>query len=184
MTINLTVGRLRLRCAAGVRPTRRIVRQALADMLRSWLAGHLCIDLFAGSGAVGITALCEGAAGCLFVERARPALRALHTNLSILQKNTSLSANSSVKIMPQPVEMFLARYTTTEEVLVWADPPWGETRWRQLLPARLQVGSGSYLVLESQRQHTRTTPLLAGTGWVMQKRRCYGNTAIELLRKE
>lgn len=184
MASNLAVGRLRLRCAAGVRPTRRIVRQALADMLRSWLAGHLCLDLFAGSGAVGITALCEGAAGCLFVERARPALRALRTNLFVLQQNTLLSANSIVKIMPQPVEVFLSRYATTEEVLVWADPPWGATKWRQLLPARLQVGSGSYLVLESPRQHLHTTPPLAGTGWVMQKRRCYGNTAIELLRKE
>ena len=184
MTINLTVGRLRLKCAAGVRPTRSIVRQALTDMLRAQLAGRLCIDLFAGSGAVGITALHEGAGGCLFVERARPALRALRDNLFMLQQNTSLSPSSAVKIMPQAVELFLSRYATSEEVLVWADPPWSATKWRQLLPARLQVGSGSYLVLESQRQHTHTTLPLAGTGWVMQKRRCYGNTAIELLRKE
>ncbi len=183
MISKVAVGCLRLKCAAGVRPTKSIVRQAMADMLRPWLSGHLCIDLFAGSGAVGITALCEGAAGCLFVERERLALRVLRHNLFMLQKNKLLSAKLPLKVVPQPVEIFLRRYTTTEEVFVWADPPWSATKWRQLLPARLQVGGGSYLAIESQLQPTRSAPL-ACPGWVVQKRRHYGNTALELLRKE
>ena len=183
MTANVAVGRLRLKCAAGVRPTKSIARQALADMLRPWLTGRLCIDLFAGSGAVGITALTEGAAGCLFVERDRQVLRTLRDNLLISQKNNLAKDNATVEVVPQPVEYFLRHYTTAEQVFVWADPPWSETKWRQLLPARLQVGCGSYLAIESQLRHTRTTPL-ACTGWVVQKRKRYGNTAIELLRKE
>ena len=45
------------------------------------LAGHLALDVFAGSGALGIEALSRGAAGCTFVESAPPALRALRANL-------------------------------------------------------------------------------------------------------
>lgn len=183
MAINMSVGRLRLKCAAGVRPTKNIVRQALADMLRPWLAGRLCLDLFAGSGAVGITALNEGAAGCLFVEQDRQALRVLRDNILILREKNMIRASYPVKIIPQPVERFLLHYTTTEAIFIWADPPWAETKWRQLLPTLLQVGHGSYLAIESSQRHTRTTPL-ACTGWVMQKHKHYGNTAIELLRKE
>ena len=183
MAINMTVGRLRLKCAAGVRPTKSIARQALADMLRPWLTGRLCIDLFAGSGAVGLTALAAGAAGCLFVEQDRQVLRTLRDNILIAQKNNLARANYTIKIVPQPVEQFLRRYTTAEQVFVWADPPWRATKWRQLLPTRLQVGCGSYLAIESQWQHAHTTPLVC-TGWVVQTRKHYGNTAIELLRKE
>ena len=182
MTINMS-SKAHIKCAAGVRPTKSIVRQALADMLRPWLAGRWCIDLFAGSGAVGMMALTEGAAGCLFVESDRQARRVLRDNLLKLQKNNLLRDSNAVKILAQPVEQFVRRYETSEAVFIWADPPWAETQWREILPRCLQVGQGSYLAIESAQRQVRAQPLHC-TGWVVQKRKRYGNTAVELLRKE
>ena len=183
VSLNSKAGRLQLKCATGVRPTKSIVRQALADMLRPWLAGHLCIDLFAGSGAVGMMALAEGAAGCLFVECNRQALRTLRANLLLLQKNNLRQDSCAVKVLAQPVEYFVRHFATTEQVFVWADPPWTDTEWREVLPRCLQVGSGSYLAIAAAQRQVRDKPL-ACPGWVVQKCKHYGNTAVELLRKE
>ena len=180
------VGRLRLRCAAGVRPTKGVVRQAVCDMLRPWLAGRLCIDLFAGSGAVGITALAAGAAGCIFVEWERRALVALQANLIILRRNFAPVDDAAAKIVlcRQSVADFLRRYETEEQVFVWADPPWAETAWRQQLLLHLRVGRGSYLVIESQLMAAGEVQLPVATGWVLRKRKTYGRTTVEILCKE
>jgi 16S rRNA (guanine966-N2)-methyltransferase len=80
----------------GTRPTSDKVREAMFDVLgalpearrelagRGPLAGHAVLDVFAGSGALGIEALSRGADSCAFVESARPALRALRGNLARL----------------------------------------------------------------------------------------------------
>src|SRR4051812_19938869 len=70
------------------RPTADRVRQALFDMLmhapwagRRVLEGASVLDVFAGTGALGLEALSRGAGRAVFVERARPALRALRANI-------------------------------------------------------------------------------------------------------
>ncbi len=80
----------------GTRPTSDKVREAVFDVLgalpearrevagRGPLAGHAVLDVFAGSGALGIEALSRGADSCAFVESAPPALRALRGNLARL----------------------------------------------------------------------------------------------------
>ena len=80
----------------GTRPTSDKVREAMFDVLgalpevrrelagRGPLAGHAVLDVFAGSGALGIEALSRGADSCAFVESAPPALRALRGNLARL----------------------------------------------------------------------------------------------------
>ena len=72
------------------RPTSDKVREAVFDVLGALPeadpppAGHVVLDVFAGSGALGIEALSRGAARCTFVESAPPALRALRGNLERL----------------------------------------------------------------------------------------------------
>ena len=83
----------------GTRPTSDKVREAIFAVLAalpqvreggeasstSWpLAGHVVLDLFAGTGALGIEALSRGAGSCTFVEKDRPALRAVRANLERL----------------------------------------------------------------------------------------------------
>ncbi len=80
------LGGRRLRSARGAatRPTAERVREALFSMLGP-LDGAVVLDLFAGSGALGIEALSRGAAHATFVERSPPALAALRANLAALE---------------------------------------------------------------------------------------------------
>ena len=73
--------RLAVPGTATIRPTTDRVREAWFNVLQSELAGASVLDLFAGSGALGLEALSRGAARVEFVERARPCLEALLENV-------------------------------------------------------------------------------------------------------
>lgn len=72
---------LRAPSGESVRPTGDRLRESLFAVLEPWLEGAAVLDLFAGSGALGIEAWSRGAATCVFVDRGRPALAALRENL-------------------------------------------------------------------------------------------------------
>src|SRR3546814_21160879 len=71
--------------ANGVRPTPDRIRQTLFDWLAPRIDGARCLDLFAGSGALGIEALSRGAASCCFVEEGRKQASAIRTALQIFK---------------------------------------------------------------------------------------------------
>src|SRR5580700_5337203 len=68
----------------GLRPTPDRVRETLYNWLQHVIAGTRCLDLFAGSGALGLEALSRGAAGVVFVEQAQAAARGLVAELARL----------------------------------------------------------------------------------------------------
>lgn len=69
---------------ARARPTTDRVREAWMSILADRLPGARVVDLFAGSGAMGLEALSRGAASCDFVELSQPSLAALHRNVALL----------------------------------------------------------------------------------------------------
>jgi len=73
-----------LAVAAGMRPTQERVRKAFIDILRDVIEGSVVLELFAGSGAVGIEALSNGAAEVVFVENNLRSLNAIKSNLAAL----------------------------------------------------------------------------------------------------
>src|SRR5512134_933490 len=77
--------RLRFPPLPGLRPTPDRVRETLFNWLTPVIAGARCLDLFAGSGALGIEALSRGAAAVTFVERHPQAVRGLRANLAQLR---------------------------------------------------------------------------------------------------
>lgn len=98
------------------RPTTDRVREALFSVLGD-LRGARVLDLFAGTGALGIEALSRGASSATFVERARPALAALRENL------TTLGLLGEARVLAAPAR----RAAVTLEGpfdLVFADPPY------------------------------------------------------------
>lgn len=99
------------------RPTTDRVREALFSMLASRhdFTGLRVLDLFAGTGALGLEALSRGAASAVFVEHDRQALRALEHNVS------TLGVAERTRIVAAPVER--ARLTEGFD-LVFADPPY------------------------------------------------------------
>lgn len=161
---------------AATRPTSDRVREAVFNSLGSQdsLDGALVVDLFAGTGALGIEALSRGAEHAWFVERDRPALEALQANL----RATGLTDRADVAAVP--VDRALATGGPLAGVvadLVLADPPYAFDGWAGLVAAVFDRWPGVLLVAESDR------PLDVGAdaGRLAASRR-YGTTVVSFLR--
>lgn len=113
---------------AGLRPTLGRVRETLFNWLAPRIDGTCCLDLFAGSGALGFEALSRGAAAVTFVERDRRAAAALHANATLL------GAEVTVKCMP--AARFVATNTIRYDVIFF-DPPFDDARPFSLVPELL-----------------------------------------------
>ena len=125
MTLRVLGGELRGRPlhtprGSRTRPTTSMLRKAVFDILQADIQGTHFLDLFAGSGAMGIEALSRGASHASFVETDRQALRAIHQNLSSLQLVDKASVYST------PVLDILHKFTKEEKNfdLIYADPPY------------------------------------------------------------
>lgn len=168
-------GGRRLRAPAGrrTRPTSDRVREALFAMLGD-LSGQRALDLFAGTGALGIEALSRGAAGAVFVERDERAARVLAENLSelgIAPERGELRRGGAAGALRTASE----RGETYD--LVFIDPPYGEAgRWgpelSALLPALL--APAARVVVESDRRAPLRIELPIAT------ERRYGDTSITI----
>ncbi|GAB4484912.1 MAG: 16S rRNA (guanine(966)-N(2))-methyltransferase RsmD [Thermodesulfovibrionales bacterium] len=102
-----------------LRPTSAKVREALFDILQSRIEGSVFIDLFAGTGAVGIEALSRGAGRVFFVESGRTRARAI---ADFLERN---SLSGRAEVFHGPAEIFLKNLRTVQqELIVFADPPY------------------------------------------------------------
>ena len=140
------------------RPTADRVRQALFDILlhapwagRSFLENSPVLDLFAGTGALGLEALSRGAAHATFVEQSRPALVSLRKNIVACGAEDwcTVLAIDALAIPAGP------RFD-----LVFLDPPYGRglvARAMVRLRATARVGAGSLIVAETGRDE----PVLA-----------------------
>ncbi len=167
----------RLSSAPGreTRPTSERARAGLFDWLGARVAGARVLDLFAGSGALGIEALSRGASESVFVERSREALRALRKNLADL----SLEARASV------VERDLSRGLGARVLesagfdLVFADPPY-EGGWLARLLACESLGqvlSPDAIVIAERSLRSEPEPNGARLRLLGSKR--YGETAFD-----
>lgn len=147
------------------RPTSDRVREAVFNALHSMgaLEGARVLDLFAGSGALGVEALSRGATHATFVESARPALTAIHTNLDA----TGLADRATV--VASDGRRF-AGATTHHFDVALLDPPYGfdDDEWRDLLA----VMPAELVVVESDRE----VPI--GPGWAVTRTRRYSGTVV------
>lgn len=164
-------GGRRLRAPAGrkMRPTSERVREALFNSLGSLGAvdGASVLDLFAGTGALGIEALSRGAASATFVEADLHAVHAIEENLAI----TGLGDRA--RVVHADVVRFLTASPPDTVDVAFADPPYAFADWPAVLdrlPARL-------VVLEA-RSHVDLGP-----DWHALRSRRYGDTVITLARR-
>lgn len=104
------------------RPTSDRLRETLFNVLAPKISGAIFLDLYAGSGAVGIEALSRGAAEAIFAENAESALRAIRTNLS------SLGIRGGYRLEARSISSALKRLTGSGRRvnLVFLDPPYAE----------------------------------------------------------
>jgi 16S rRNA (guanine966-N2)-methyltransferase len=144
------------------RPTSDRVREAIFNALRSRGAvdGSDVLDLFAGSGALGVEALSQGAAHATFVDSDRVARQAVRRNLE------ACGFLDRAAIVAGPAERFLARPGGERFDLAFCDPPYAFASWGRLLaslPADLAV-------IESDR------PVTVPAGWDLVRESRYGGT--------
>jgi 16S rRNA (guanine966-N2)-methyltransferase len=151
------------------RPTSDRVREAIFNSLASMdaLDDAKVLDLFAGSGALGIEALSRYAAHCTFVERTRPALDAIRANLNV----TGLSERADVVVADAMT--FVSQGKAGNFDLVLADPPYDFSQWTELL----QGVSGPLVVAESNR------PVTPPDGWGVLREKRYGRTWVTFLER-
>jgi len=157
-----------------VRPTSDRVREAIFDILFSLggVDGAQVVDLFAGSGALGIEALSRGAASVTFVERDPVALAAIRANLASVGL-TEAERDGDATVVRADVERWLAT-TAARYDLALVDPPYRYEGWEELV-AGLPV---DLAVLESGAE------IAAPDGWVVIKSRRYGGTIVTVARPE
>jgi 16S rRNA (guanine966-N2)-methyltransferase len=115
---------------ASTRPVTDRVKEALFNILGRDVVGARVLDLFAGTGSIGIEALSRGAAEAVFVELDRKALQVLRRNLEL----TGLT--SRARVIAADVFRFLARGAATEDQpydLVYIAPPQYQELWKKTL---------------------------------------------------
>jgi 16S rRNA (guanine966-N2)-methyltransferase len=128
------------------------------------------IDLFAGSGAMGIEALSRGAASCAFLERDRKALDSIRHNIKTLQ----LADNTTVLSGDVMTNVVALRNVD----LVLADPPYDFDRWADLLTVlNLVIAPGGVVVTESGRE------IQPPEGWEAIRSKRYGRAWVAFLQR-
>ncbi|MEN9505643.1 MAG: hypothetical protein RI958_1569 [Actinomycetota bacterium] len=149
------------------RPTTDRVREAVINSLDSMglIDDAIVVDLFAGSGAMGIEALSRGAARCTFVERDRSALQALRANLA------TLGLDDRTAVVATDVLAWLPAMRNVDLALV--DPPYTFDAWGRLL----ELLHASYAVCEAAK------PVAAPPGWESLRVKRYGRTTVTLLAR-
>jgi 16S rRNA (guanine966-N2)-methyltransferase len=165
---------------ANTRPTGAKVREAIFNILGP-LSPHAVLDLYAGTGALGIEALSRGASRATFVERDGRALSALHRNL----REFDLSARA--RVMDSKVAVALQRLSDEKQQKfswVFVDPPYAAGEVEQvlgLLSGGRVLDTGAVVVVEHDRRHQ--PPERVGA-LEMVDRRFYGDTGLTFYRRQ
>ncbi|MFC0268840.1 16S rRNA (guanine(966)-N(2))-methyltransferase RsmD [Kushneria aurantia] len=158
----------------GLRPTPDRVRETLFN----WLSGHIdsrtrALDLFAGTGALGLEALSRGAGEVVFVESERRVARQIEDNLATL--------GAAMAVHQQDAEGFLERPPARPFSLVFLDPPFR----CQLIDACCQrlsgdgwLADGAYIYIETEAELAFTPP----PGWQLERTTRAGDSLARLYR--
>jgi 16S rRNA (guanine966-N2)-methyltransferase len=161
-----------------IRPTPDRVRETLFNWLSPSIAGARCLDLFAGSGALGLEALSRGAARVVFVERAAGAARELRQTLDLWGGAQPATAQIHVA----DATAYLAGQPEVFDV-VFLDPPFAAGLLAQII-ARLEAGqwlAANALVYAECPAREALPPLPAA--WTVAKTGRAGEVGYHLLRR-
>lgn len=151
------------------RPTSDRVREAWMSAIQTEIPDSSVLDLFAGSGALGIETLSRGARHVTFVERAAPAIRTLKANLAKLG-----IADELVTIVRADALEFALGLAALEFDLALADPPYNQGLAQDLMAAYARTAFARWFWVEHDA--AETLPMVEGA-----RTRKYGDTALTSL---
>jgi 16S rRNA (guanine966-N2)-methyltransferase len=157
----------------GLRPTSDRVRETLFNWLQPVIEGSRCLDLYAGTGALGIEALSRGAAAVTFVEREPRLAAALKANLARLKMPGDVVGDDAARWLRGPARPF---------DLVLLDPPfaldaWADTAWA--LEEKGWLSAHGWIYVESPRGAAFALP----GNWLPYRQGQAGEVAYALYRR-
>lgn len=161
---------------AHLRPTSDRVRESLFSMLSGGRFGDpidqaSVLDLFAGTGALGLEALSRGASSVTFVENGRKSLGLLRQNIELCE------AASETKVLQKDATR-LGENTGEAFDLVFLDPPYGKEMGEQAISSAL---AGGWLAKDAVIVWEESRPPVAVEGFALLDQRTYGDTTITIL---
>jgi 16S rRNA (guanine966-N2)-methyltransferase len=154
--------------------TREAVFNVLAHRFPDRLEGARVLDLFAGTGALGLEALSRGAAHCLFIEESAEGRGLIRTNVE------AFGLQGRTKIFRRDASAMGEAGTIGPFGLVFADPPYGKGLGEAALQSALRGGwlqHGALCVVEE----TAAAPFAPGAGFALLDERNYGDTVIRFI---
>lgn len=133
--------------AGRVRPTSEELRSAWLNLLADDIEGARCLDLFAGTGALGLEALSRGAKTCDFVENGPSAIHALKANVA------ALPVRERTRIFDRDAIPFVERITQIAYDVAFADPPYGSRKLDRIIKRWLEQPFSRILSVEHAPEH-------------------------------
>ena len=166
-----------------IRPTQDRVREALFNIIQFEVPGSDFLDLFAGSGAVGLEALSRGAKSATFVEANRRHLAVLNENLNAIL--AAKVAQRGAEVVGADAYLWVERYVGPGFSIGFADPPYalGEEKGYASVLATLATRGvirpgGLFIAEMTAVQKAEETP-----GWELVRDRTYGKTRLCIWRR-
>lgn len=167
--------KLRFPDAGGVRPTPARTRETLFNWLSFYLAGSDCLDLFSGSGALGLEALSRGAAHATLVDNSAALTTALRGNLRLL-------GSESGNVVCAGADTYLSQRTRQPFDIVFMDPPFRQGWLASLFPlldTQGWVKPGGWIYVEHESE---TPPPAAPASWKLHRQKTAGQVTYCLYR--
>lgn len=134
--------------SSSTRPTQGMLREALFNICQNSIEGACFLDLFAGSGAVGLEALSRGATHATLIESNRQAIHCIQENIQILQVETEAT------LFPMPAERAVPLLSKQKKQfdLIYIDPPYEQLteKWIELLLSFSLLKAGAFVFIEER----------------------------------
>jgi len=164
----------RLKAPKGIRPTQGMVKQAIFNLVGPAIEGAEVLDLFAGSGALGIEALSRGAAGVTFVDHQARGLAILRQNLDVL------GLKERARIVRGDVVRWLEASpdTVKRAGVVFLDPPYDDV----VLDLALKVLDRTVENATVVAEHSRRQAMPALTRLQLDRQRRYGDSMVTVFK--
>ncbi|MFZ0943450.1 MAG: 16S rRNA (guanine(966)-N(2))-methyltransferase RsmD [Syntrophobacteraceae bacterium] len=157
-----------------IRPTIDWVREAVFNMIATEVPGAKVLDLFAGTGAMGLEALSRGAHSCFFVDNSAEAV-------SLIRENVQLcAAQDRSRIIHGPAASAIRRLGSENELfdLIFMDPPYGKGYIEKTLEIVGAIARDDALVIAEH--HIKDKPPVVPAIWRKDRERKYGDTLISV----
>lgn len=163
-----------------IRPTSDRVREAIFNIIGPRFPEVRVLDLFAGTGALGLEALSRGAAQAVFVDENSEAIRLISTNIK------SCGVQDRSLVIQGPVDRVLRRLCKSEEPsekfnLIFLDPPYGKGYVEKTLRGLTALAAPEALVVAEH--HTRDVLSVRLGEWLLNQERKYGDTKVSFFCK-